>query len=285
MDQRRHMIRTLIFVGLIGVILSAGGCVMEDFTSLGDSFTTKNPSEAARMMFDPHNPDNRREGTVLVSNSPFGGGDVYIAAYRDMVEHETDSMVRAAAIRALARHGAPDDAALIAVHLEDVNDQVRWEAAKGLQRLHNTEVVPSLLATVRSKDEIADVREAAVTALGQYPQDRVVQGLIEALRARELSVNVAAERSLQLLTGQAHGLDPLAWFAWYREAAVAGVAFDGGSEYLYPVYARDETFLEKVNIFSNRVYEQPAPPAGLRSASGRRTYDDDAEDASATEGG
>ena len=116
------------FAAACGAVLLSG-CVFEDLTSFANSLSPTSPGEAARMMFDPHNSDNRRQGLVLVSNSSFGGGEVYLNAYRDMVRTERDPIVRANAIRALARHGEPADAMLIVPHLEDESDQVRWEAA------------------------------------------------------------------------------------------------------------------------------------------------------------
>lgn len=235
------------------------------------SLGSTSPSEAARMMMDPTDPDNRRQGTVLISNSPFGGVDIYVQWYRDSVEMEPNPLVKAVSVSALGRHGVPDDAVIIAMRLEDEQFQVRWEAAKALQRLHYPAVVPVLLATLRDEEEESDIRVAAAIALGQYPQDRVFQSLVAALDTPKLSINEAARQSLMTLTGQDHGLNPTAWLLWYN-----GVAnpFAGQKEYLYPTYQRKETFLEKLAFWSPTVYEQPAPPAGLEKPA-RQTYSDD----------
>src|SRR5690606_16336328 len=108
-----------------------------------------------------------------------------------------------------------EDARLIADQLEHENDQVRWEAAKGLQRIHDPGVVPDLLAVLRRVDERTETRVAAADALAQYPQDRVFHALIAALDARELSINLAAERSLVTLTGRQLGDDSRDWLDWY----------------------------------------------------------------------
>jgi hypothetical protein len=113
----------------------------QDLSEFGNSLTPLTPSEAARRMVDPHDPDNRRTGTVLIANSPFGGADAYIAVYRDRVAREADPLVKAVSIMALGRYGVPDDAPAIAATLEDEQFQVRWEAAKALQRIHNPAVV------------------------------------------------------------------------------------------------------------------------------------------------
>ena len=262
-----------------GILLSAGGCetIGQDLNSLAESIVPPTPREAAEKMLNPHDPDDRRKGTLLIANAPFGGNPPYVRTYRDYVEHDQDPLVKAAAIRALARHGTVEDAPLIANQLTHENVQVRWEAAKGLQRIHNPQVVPALLEVLRKPGEDADVRVAAARALGQYPEDRVFQGLVAALDARELAVNIAAEGSLQTLTGQSHELDPGAWLGWYN--GVSGDRFAGGGEYRYPTYQRRDTWLEKLAFWTSRPVEQPAPPVGLREDSQRRTYEDQDEPA------
>ena len=271
--------------GCAAALLAAGGLagcsnMGQDLSEFGASLTPTTPEEAARMMVDPYDPDNRRKGIVLIANSPFGGADAYMAVYRDRVGRETDPLAKAAAITALGRYGAPDDAPAIAACLEDENFQVRWEAAKALQRIHNPEVVAELVPVLRNGSEQPDIRVAAAVALGQYAQDRVFQALVEALDARELAVNAAARASLTTLTGQNFDMDPAAWLRWYNGVASP---FEDQQEYLYPTYQRDETWLEKMAFWSSKTYERPAPPAGLAPPP-RRTYQDDEAPADETGG-
>ncbi len=270
----------------VGLLAPAGvvGCetMRQDFSDFGEGLMPVSPEQASAWMVDPTDPDNRRRGTVLISNSAFGGQDVYVSWYRDSVLQERDPLVKAVAISALGRHGVPDDALRIAVSLaDDERFQVRWEAAKALQRLHNPAVVPVLLATLRNDEEESDIRVSAANALGQYPQDRVFQALVAALDSPHLSINEASRQSLRTLTGTDHGLEPEPWLRWYN-----GVKdpFADQQEYLYPTYHRRETFLEKLAFWSSRTYEQPAPPAGLES-SARRTYQDTDETAADETGG
>jgi HEAT repeat protein len=272
-----------VVAGALVAAALATGCetLGQDLNDLAKSLVPPSPAEAARMALDPHDPDRRREGTLLLGNSDFGGAEPYLRMYRDYIQTEGDPLVKAVAVRALARHGSPEDAELIAAQLEHPNVQVRWEAAKGLQRLHNPRVVPELLAVLRRVDEHADVRTDAALALGQYPEDRVFQGLVAALDARELALNVAAERSLSTITGESHGLDPRAWLNWYN--AKDDNAFAGRQEYLYPTYRRKESWYEKLAFWSPKNFEQPAPPAGLRPLSERSTYEDDDDEGGAGE--
>lgn len=281
--NRGRRIIHLTVAAALGVLIAAAGCetISQDFGDLSKSLTPKTPREAAAEMFDKYDPDNRREGTLQISNSPFGGVDVYINAYRDMVNNERDPLVLAAAVRALAKHGTPEDAIIIAPHLEHENLQVRWESAKGLQRLHNPKIVSRLLTTLGkvdvpgTEDEAAAVREAAATALGQYSEDRVFQGLVAALDSRELSVNLAAERSLKLLTGQSQGLDRLDWLTWYQSLNNPALVFENKEEYLFPTYERDKVWWEYIAFWTPApVREAPAPPAGTIAESSRSTYGD-----------
>ena len=258
------------------LVLGAGaGCetFTQDIGALGESIKAVSPPEAARMMMDTNDPDSRRKGTVFISNSPFGGTDAYMAWYRDRIEVEDNALVRGALVTALGRWGEPSDAPAIAARLEDDNDYVRWEAARALQRIHNPAVVPHLLRVVRDVEEDTDVRTDAAVALGMYPQDNVFQGLVAAVDAPQLSINAAAAKSLNTLTGQSLGMDPEAWLDWYNGVAQP---FADQQEYLFPTYQRKESFLEKLAFWSRKPYEQPAPPAGLKPPA-RRTYQDSDE--------
>ena len=229
------------------------------------------PREAAEMMVDPHDPNRRREGALLIGNSLAGGAEANVNYYRDRVRAgEDDPGARAAFIRALAKWGSADDAIIIAPHLADRdNMQVRWEAARGLQRLHHPQVVPKLLETLGDATEVGDVRTEVAYALGQYPEDRVFQKLLEALDARELAVNLAVMESLKTLTGQDFGLDPGPWFRWYRDAPER---FASADSYRYPTFQRGETFFEKLAFWGKKQWEQPGIPAGLEPAGTRSTY-------------
>jgi hypothetical protein len=265
------------------VFVVAAGCdtLSQDFNAMVETIQPVEPREAGVMAVDQYDADNRRRGVALLASATFGGADPYVRMYRDYVANDRDPIVKAFAIRGLARHGTPDDAVVIASQLGHENRNVRWEAARGLQRLHNTTVTPALVRALTNEDEEADVRVAAATALGQYPEDRVFQGLVAALQSRELAVNAAAERSLRTITGRDHGDDWTAWLAWYRSESDPFVA---RVDYVYPTYSRDVRWYERLAFWSPPVFERPAPPAGLRPGD-RTTYgDEEASGAHATDG-
>jgi hypothetical protein len=281
--------RALTSLGLVAAALLCACESMDDLGGMGDGFKQTTPSEAARMAVDPTDPDKRREGITMLSNAPFGGVETYVKFYRDAVTNERDPIVKAAAIQALGKHGEPADAVRIAPSLADSNQQVRWGAAKALQRLHNPAVVPDLLRVLGNENENQDVRIAAATALGQYPEDRVFQGLVGSLNARELAINAAAEESLRTLTGMSFNMSAPDWLAWYNgemsssDPAARLAVFAGQEEYVYPVYSRKVKWWEKLAFWSPKTFEQPAPPVGLKPEGGRRTYED--SDTSGANGG
>jgi hypothetical protein len=274
------MKKRLLYIGVVaaGAVL-ASGCetVSEDLSDFANSFSSVSPGEAARMAADLNDADRRRQGVLLLSNAPWGGADAYLKLYRDYAVSDGDPIVRAVSVRALARHGQPSDAPAVASNLTHESGQVRWEAAKGLQRLHATEVVGDMLRVLRNEQEEARIRAAIACGLAQYPEDRVFHALIGALDAEELSVNVASQRALVTLTGGDLGLDARVWLEWYNRTLANGDPFAGRQEYLYPTYQRDNTFLETMIFWSSNTYEEPAPPAGLHPADRRTTYQDDAE--------
>ncbi|MHC4809761.1 MAG: HEAT repeat domain-containing protein [Planctomycetota bacterium] len=278
----------LAAAGLIAVAAGVPGCqsIGSDVEDAFGGLFGPSPTEAVVWTTDT-DPDLRRRGVLLLGNAVFGGEEPYVRLYRDYAVNERNPLVKAAAIRALARHGEVADARIIATQLTHENRQVRWEAARGLQRLHEPAVVPDLLERLRDPDEDVQVRVATATALGQYGSDRAFQGLVAALEAPELAVNHAAAASLRQLTGRDIGIDPTAWLRWYRDAAGDSQRLAGASGFRYPTYERDLGFFEQLAFWNPPVREFPGPPLGLEPGDARRTYEDapaDTPDAGDAEG-
>lgn len=221
------------------------------------------PVDAAKWMFDPYDPDKRFRGTVLLANAPFGGEAVYIKGYIDHLT-DLDASVRAASAFALGQHGSPEHVPLILPLLTQEDRQVRTSAVRALQRLHNPVAVSPLLDLLNpGKETDADVRAEAASALGQYAEPRVLQGLIGALGDERLGVTSQAGASLHTLTGQTFGDNRGAWFDW---AAATTDPFAGRTAYLYPVFNRDKSFLEHIPFWPPPPNETAAQPAGMPAA-------------------
>ena len=240
----------------------------QDFDEFVESFDPPTPFQAAVWASDFNTPGLQRRGVVLLSNATFGGVDANVRLYRVLVEEDADPLVRAAAIQALGRWGEPTDAPRIAARLDSENDQVRLEAAKALQRLHNNDVVAPLWRQLVDEEENETVRTELAIALGQYPSDAVFQALIRALDDRSLALNLAAVDSLRLLTSQDFGLNTLEWMAWYDTTKTP---FNDGMTFTYPTFSRKISLFEKIMFWAPVHFESPAVPRGLESGE-RDTY-------------
>jgi HEAT repeat protein len=179
-------------------------------------------------------PDLRRQAVVRIANSTVGDLPIYVDLYRAILEtSQTDATVAAAAAIALAKHGQPADALLVANLLDNDSAYTRWQAANSLARLHYPPVANRLTRAVRDDDD-ADVRQAVANALGQYPQRNVYDALLDALGDRDSGVSRVAERSLRLITGHDAGDDPRAWLE-YADAQGTSL-FNDVEPYTYAYY-------------------------------------------------
>ncbi len=228
------------------------------------------PGELAAMAMDPYDANRRYVGTLGLAGAVFASQPVYLALFEDNAG-DTDAAVRSAAIRGLAFQGERRHVPYLTKALKDPDKQVRLEAARGLQRLHDPSAIDGLLAAMREptgyppepgEEGEPDIRAEAALALGQYANPRVVEGLIAALRDESLAVNRASLTSLRTLTGQDFGLDHDAWIAW-RDKAGAAEMFRGRTLYFYPVFNRSRRLWEYLPLVPQPPNEPPAPPAGM----------------------
>lgn len=261
----------------IVMVAMLSGCqtVSQDLSEFVAIFSVPTPGEAARDLFDASDPDKQRQALVLLAQAPFGGEEPYVRAYRDLATNAVDPTVRITAIRALARHGEPEDATILAIAnlrlpQRHPNEHVRWAAIEALQRLHNPGIVGDLITVLGDRSERVETRAGAAVALGQYRNDSAFQALISALDARHLSINIAARDSLRLMTGREFGFDSRDWLAWYGQTADP---FSDAQPYRYPTYSRRLGLLERIGLWPAPTWEQPGPPIGLAPESRRETYE------------
>lgn len=262
-SKRRRVLPGVLACGILGTLV---GCNAFDGAPRGaDSLLQvfnpqTTPTQAAEMAIDPYSAENRYKGVTLLSSADFGGQPVYLQLYVDSLGDE-DASVRGASVRALGRHGDPEHATLIIGALGDEDDFVRLEAARALQRIHAPEAIVPLLAMIEEENESnTDIRAAAADALGQYREQRVVLGLIGALRDPRLVVNNRVQHSLMILTGQNLGLDRMAWLDWYNET---GDVFAGAQPYTYPVFSRKKKIIEYLPLVPPPPNETTGSPVGM----------------------
>lgn len=281
-----RMIRNRIFIAVAGACafgfasgcaddLPLAGASTSEAESIFSVFAPPSPAEAAAMAVNEYSADDRQLGILLLANAPWGGSEVYVNLYRLGLDDE-DGAVRTAAVRAIGLHGSPEDAERIATMLDDPDRLVRWEAARSLQRLHNPAVAGALITkTSGSNEDEVPVRAAAATALGQYPEQRVLDALILALDDPDLTVNAAARDSLAVLTGEDFGYEPRPWVEFVRGNPEP---FAGRELYTYPAFSRDRKWFEWFNPFFDVPNEISAAPVGMTGEELRREREDASDD-------
>ncbi|MFZ4575849.1 MAG: HEAT repeat domain-containing protein [Phycisphaerales bacterium] len=258
--------RSLARIVALPVLLALAGCdapqldMKPGANSIFETFSGPTPSEAAAWAIDPYDPNNRYRGTLLLAGAPFAGEPVYMALFRDNSD-DSDPGVRAAAVRAIAIHGQPEDAAILVERLKDSDIPVRVESARGLQRLYFPTAIDGLIETLDAEKEPEyEVRLEAALALGQYAENRVVEQLITALADPNLAVNRNTLWSLRALTGQDFGYNQKAWLLWYKGA---GDAFAARGGYMYPAFNRDRSWWEYLPFVSPPPNEPTSVPVGM----------------------
>lgn len=209
----------------------AAGCTGPSRSNEG-WFNRKSPRQWLDIALEHPQPDERRKAVAALANGPEGGADWAATAFDSIARTDPDGMVRAAAVRGLARSAdgrtVPTLVKLLnsnEVRLDDTlpaPGPVRWEAAQLLEHLHERDAVPpsereTVLAAVRMRadhDTDRNVRLSALSTLGYYKDARVFPVLIAALQSRDFAIQRRAEHALYRLTGQSHELDAAAWHDW-----------------------------------------------------------------------
>lgn len=250
----RHAAALRRFAAALLLTLAAG-CESELFTPEPYRPT---PAQAARDVFNPEDPDIRRKAVLVLSGARFGNESPYVQTYRTLLT-DPDPTVRAAALRALGRHGEPTDAPAIAAQLKNPAKNVRWEAAVALQRLHHPPVVPALIQAM-NQDDHPHVRQVCADALGQYAESRVLQALVGALNDRNFSVAWQASQSLELLTGRDFNLDGGRWLDWLNQTPNP---FADRRPYLFTVFVRPPDLFDNLQFWKPYPKPTPVPPRGL----------------------
>ena len=186
------------------------GVIAEGVSWIHDLMSGHTFLQEARKLFEA-NPDHRRAGIIYLSDRTPGRHDPYLKQYDITARADPDPAVRAMAIRALNRARDKRAVNIFLTALEEKNDVVRLEGAKGLANVTDASAVLPLMRHLDSADENVDVRIACADALRQHHTAEVAQALVRALRDRNFGVAWQARKSLQLMTGKDFRYDTAAW--------------------------------------------------------------------------
>lgn len=251
------------------LLFSLGGCLdpdtrkqmAESDSLLGPLLKQPSPADAAAWASDEFDADKRARGTALLIAAPFGGEEPYLALYRKYVADSSPN-VRAVAVRGLGLHGKPEDVPLMTPLLSEKDRVVRLEAAHALQRVHNPVAIEALVEQLDPvKEPESAVRAECAIALGQYATNRSLQALIGALADDNLAVTYNAHRSLVTLTGQDQlSDDRREWVTWANES---DAPFAQQRPFIYPIFERDNRWIDYVPFITRAPNEVPASPAGM----------------------
>lgn len=164
----------------------------------------------------PH-ADVRRERVLeLGRNRPWGAGKrkTLVNTLHAMGQSDPDPLVRCAALASLQRLDSAASITLARELITDTDPMVRCDAAKALSAGSGDEARSGLLYAVE-KDPSRDVRREAARGLGRFSDDEVVRKLINLLADGDPGVVVAACRSLQRISGLDMGARLGQWQEWY----------------------------------------------------------------------
>jgi HEAT repeat protein len=187
--------------------------VAEVISRIHDLATGHNFFAEARKLFET-NPDHRRSGIIYLSDQSPGRRDPYAKQYLNMARTDSDPAVRSMALRALNRARDKRAVPVFLSALDEKNDDIRLEAAKGLANNPDPTAMIPLMRHLDSPDENIDVRVACADGLRMYRTPEAAQVLVRALRDRSFGVAWQARKSLQLMTGKDYRYDPAAWLTF-----------------------------------------------------------------------
>ncbi len=139
-------------------------------------------------------PEVRRRAVESIAYSSAAEvDDIIEAAYYD-----DEEMMRISAIFAMGRSANPRWRTLTLEELDNLNPEIRYEAARACGELEDTEAIPALARLTEDSDH--EVQEAAIWALGNIGGEearRILQTIIE--ESQDEALCEAAEEALEEL--------------------------------------------------------------------------------------
>lgn len=183
-----------------------------------------NPDEKIVQAVASSRPDERREAINWLARPDRCVAAPVVRLLTMIVRDDPDPTVRASAARALGQSANPASVEPLVAAAGDPNSFVRLDAVRSLAGKSGPAVCQALL-TALSRDADPQVRGAAAAGLAGFPERRVVDGLVVALKDREFVVVYYAEQSLVRLTGHSCEYDPAAWTRWVANVGPDGALF------------------------------------------------------------
>jgi HEAT repeat protein len=145
------------------------------------------------------------------------------------IRTEPDPIVRRAIQETIAEFRQPLAAAVLVAGLNDEDRDVRTACCRMLGRRKDAEAVEPLGRIVATEAD-AEVRMAAIAALGEFKTPASVQALAAAVNDRDPALQYAGVLALEKASGQELGHDVEAWRQYVRQSAPGALPADGEGE-------------------------------------------------------
>lgn len=203
--------RTIIALALAALALRGCSNTTTDIPWLKPIFGGASGTELVAMVFDPDDPDKRREGIVGLAKKTWGLREPHLKGFALRLEIDRDPSVRSAAVRALGMAGDPKYLSNILTALEDKSPAVRWDAAVALQSVvYGTSAIEPL-SRHAVEDASVDAKVSCIKALGNYRRPEVAATLLKCMSDPSFIVRYEAHKLLVQMTGRDMGKDPRDW--------------------------------------------------------------------------
>lgn len=196
-------------------LLLLGGCKGGKEVEWGDVFGKKKdppPDVLVEQLFNANAPDTRRVAIEKLAKTPWINEDKNRELVAQMTNPsvEKSPIVRAAAVRTLAKVDDPKFFPNIAAAMKDASPTVRFDAADSFELIIYPQAETEL-QRLALDDDNEDVRTAACQALKNYRSDDTYRTLLRCLEDESFTVREAAHESLVTMTGADNGYDPTKW--------------------------------------------------------------------------
>jgi len=208
-----HRIQPLYRTPMQAVRVGFHQLIVKPIDSLFDWMGHATPGVAARRMLDPNSADNRREGTLRMTDFAYARTGATVKFYSRAAD-DRDYTVRAAALRALNRCRAAGYTPLFLKYLDDDEPLVRLQAADALGNIPDPAAIHALIDHMRG-DVSGDVKIACAEALRNFKNPEVANTLVDFLDDKNFAVAWQARQSLALIAGQDFRYDKRAWLNYF----------------------------------------------------------------------
>ncbi len=199
---------------MVGLSLVAGckGGKTPDWSDVFGKKKDPPPDVLVEQLFNAQSPDTRRIAIEKLSKTYWINEEKNRELVAQMTSRsvEKSPIVRAAAVRTLAKVNDPKYFDKIADAMKDDSSIVRFDAADSFELI----IYPPAedeLQRLALDDDNEDVRTAACQALKNYRSDDTYRTLLRCLGDESFTVREASHESLVAMTGVDNGYDPTKW--------------------------------------------------------------------------